>query len=430
MDGINVDNATITDCTVTNNGSYGIVSGTATISNCTITNNGGKGISVGDTATITDCIVTDNGEGGISVYGAATITRCTVSRNSNGNSGVGIRHSGIEGLLTITDCTVTDNAGMGIDSYSYNATTITGCVVTDNGDKGIRITLYGTSSATITDCTIARNSGTGIYCYYNFSNTASANIKNCIIRDNLDADGGEATAGGIAFKNIESHLTNCLIIGNISNSGYTGGVGGVLISSFLGTSSTVTNCTIAGNEGYYLYGGLDADYLSDVTVRNTIVYGNTPDASRLETINPVSVSYSDIAGYSGAGAGNIDKDPLFVGSGDYRLSANSPCIDTGTANGAPDTDIENTSRPQGSGYDMGAYEYILYCPQCSGDPVELEDTTFEAGPACQCRAATLITISKGVYIKKDANITFKAPKVIIKSFFHAENGSMVSIKQE
>lgn len=211
-----------------------------------------------------------------------------------------------------------------------------------------------------------------------------------------------------------------MIIGNTS----TESCGGVWI--YFG-SSTITNCTIAGNEGN-LYGGLFAEYHPDVTVRNTIVYRNTPDASELA--DSVSVSYSDIAGYSGAGDGNIDENPFFVGNGGYRLSGNSPCIDTGTANGAPDTDIENNSRPQGSGYDMGAYEYILYCPQCTGDPVELEDTTFEAGTACQCRAATSITIGKGVYIKKDANITFKAPKVIIKSLFRADNGSVVRIKQE
>ena len=55
-----------------------------------------------------------------------------------------------------------------------------------------------------------------------------------------------------------------------------------------------------------------------------------------------------------------NQDPLFVGSttGDYHLAVGSPCIDTGTSTDAPDTDIEGTPRPQGQGYDMGAYEYM------------------------------------------------------------------------
>ena len=69
------------------------------------------------------------------------------------------------------------------------------------------------------------------------------------------------------------------------------------------------------------------------------------------------MSYSDISGYSGTGTGNIDQNPLFLGGGNYELSSNSPCIDTGTAEGAPDTDIEGNPRPRGAGYDMGAYEF-------------------------------------------------------------------------
>jgi len=60
-----------------------------------------------------------------------------------------------------------------------------------------------------------------------------------------------------------------------------------------------------------------------------------------------------------AGSGNISADPEFVdaGSGEYHLSSGSPCIDAGTATNAPTSDFEGTSRPLGSGFDIGAYEY-------------------------------------------------------------------------
>ncbi len=59
------------------------------------------------------------------------------------------------------------------------------------------------------------------------------------------------------------------------------------------------------------------------------------------------------------GTGNISANPLFVDqyTGDYHLQSNSLCIDTGTSSNAPATDFEGTTRPQGAGFDMGAYEY-------------------------------------------------------------------------
>ncbi len=61
-----------------------------------------------------------------------------------------------------------------------------------------------------------------------------------------------------------------------------------------------------------------------------------------------------------SGTGNITGNPLFVdaSAADYHLQPGSPCIDAGTSYKAPDTDYDGTSRPQGSGYDIGAYEYI------------------------------------------------------------------------
>ena len=56
---------------------------------------------------------------------------------------------------------------------------------------------------------------------------------------------------------------------------------------------------------------------------------------------------------------NLDnEDPLFVGSGDYHLTAPSPCINTGD-NNAPDlptTDKDGNPRIIGGTVDMGAYE--------------------------------------------------------------------------
>jgi len=56
-------------------------------------------------------------------------------------------------------------------------------------------------------------------------------------------------------------------------------------------------------------------------------------------------------------------DPLFVnwqisGGGDYHLKAGSPAIEVGTSSEAPSDDFDGVSRPQGKGFDVGAYEYL------------------------------------------------------------------------
>jgi len=82
-----------------------------------------------------------------------------------------------------------------------------------------------------------------------------------------------------------------------------------------------------------------------------------------------SVTYCDIEG-GYPGEGNIEVDPLFVHPGNiytdplneptqlgnFQFSVHSPCIDAGTPAGAPIKDIDGNPRPQGVGYDMGAYE--------------------------------------------------------------------------
>ncbi|NLJ50450.1 MAG: right-handed parallel beta-helix repeat-containing protein [Candidatus Atribacteria bacterium] len=58
----------------------------------------------------------------------------------------------------------------------------------------------------------------------------------------------------------------------------------------------------------------------------------------------------------------IAENPLFVApsrgkNGGYYIQENSPARDAGTSDDAPSVDLEGKPRPQGKGYDLGAYEF-------------------------------------------------------------------------
>lgn len=113
-----------------------------------------------------------------------------------------------------------------------------------------------------------------------------------------------------------------------------------------------------------------------LNIVNSILWGNTadlwPEYPQLYEDVPGSSTVVncdiDQDEYEGAD-GNIRLDPIFVdvtdpdpANWDLHIDALSPCIDTGTSEGAPYDDMDGDSRPQGLGYDIGADEYVFNIP--------------------------------------------------------------------
>lgn len=118
-------------------------------------------------------------------------------------------------------------------------------------------------------------------------------------------------------------------------------------------------------------------------IENNVVYDNNAGATRVGNIAGIGIYGKQVSGsriannytygnrdvelYMVAGAGSISGNlttgaPSFVnyqidGSGNYRLTATSQLVNKGISASAPPTDLDGTSRPQGSGIDLGAYEY-------------------------------------------------------------------------
>lgn len=129
-------------------------------------------------------------------------------------------------------------------------------------------------------------------------------------------------------------------------------------------------CTIIENNIFYHPTG-DAiitftprDSMASVTglvVQNNLVFGGKDDGLFDEGRSGAEVPELIHAVVEN----NIEgQDPLFwdPDAYDFHLRCNSPAIDVGIADKAPDHDIEGNLRPQGSGHDIGAYEYA--------DPIE------------------------------------------------------------
>lgn len=222
-----------------------------------------------------------------------------------------------------------------------------------NNSGGAGITIGQGSSGIIRHSIISNNvagaspssgDGGGIMIYSSYNNSSNIRIENSLITYN-DA---RKKGGGIytqAYSHIELIHTN--LIGNTVN-------------SFMSA------------EG----GGIYAEQATDIFIVNSILWNNDP----LQVFMPyapygnVVIAYSDIMdGENGLSlntslltidSGVIDQEPEFVSlneaNPDYNLTADSPCIDTGTDLYIFEQDtlinLENADYV-GSAPDIGTFEY-------------------------------------------------------------------------
>jgi hypothetical protein len=223
--------------------------------------------------------------------------------------------------------------------------------------------------------------GGGIYAYAYSTGKITLILNNNIISNNDAVSGGgiyalsKGSGSTVAVK-----LINNMIVENTStNRG--GGVYAFSENSGI-TRITFINNTMTNNTSYYGGGLYLHSYNGNTrsTIKNNIIWGNNASYGKNIAMKQVggtvyvSSSYNNIKSifndptypgtYNNLG-GNINANPLFVNpsSGDYHLTSSSPCIDVGTNEGAPLTDIYGDTRPiDGNGdtierTDIGADEY-------------------------------------------------------------------------
>ena len=374
-------------------GLYAKTSGDVTLTNNiftgnTATNGNGGGTYVSGTGTLTNNTFSGNTAihgGGAYVYQTGSLTNNTFSGNTatKGNGGgTYVYGTGTLTNNTFTGNTATDGYGGGayVHRWHYSQTgTLTNNTFTGNTGK------YGggayVSSGTLTNNTFTGNTATddggGAFVH-------GVTLTNKTFAGNTASDGN----GGGAYVYQTGTLTNNTFTGN------TGKYGG---GAYVG-NGTLTNNTLTGNTASSQGGGIWVIIFTSYTGKlyNNIIWNNTaPEAADLYIDNtgddpffPVPVDiFNNNFDQSSSGtyiaipftidSSNLDnEEPLFVGDGNYHLTAYSPCINAGDndAPDLPDTDKDGNPRIIGGTVDMGAYEYNSSVPTANAGPDQTVDS--------------------------------------------------------
>jgi hypothetical protein len=259
----------------------------------------------------------------------AFLTNCVIVGNLVFDSGGGAYG------CTLYDCALTYNAaynesgggGGALFCALYNCTLSTNYAYYDGGGA------YG--------CTLYNSTLTGNYAVYYGGGAYESTLYSCTLSTNSAGLGGGASG---------STLYNCRLTGNFANI-FGGGV----------EDSTACNCTLTGNSARQSCGGSAVSRLN-----NSILYFNTAPVSENHDIEGPSIygysafNYCSTTPMPTNGVGNITNAPLFVddASGNLRLQANSPCINSGNnAYVATSTDLDANPRIVSGMVDIGAYEH-------------------------------------------------------------------------
>jgi len=251
----------------------------ATVSNCVITGNGTWGEGGGTySGTLRNCTVAGNlagGDGG-GAYNA-DLGNCAVSNNIAWSTGGGASYSLLNGCSLFGN--VSDGAG-GAAAYC----SLSNCTLTSNSAP----VGGGASASTLTWCVISSNSATffggfggGVY---------QAALTNCILTGNYASQGGGAYGGDLESCTMSSNivasfgggafgstLSACALIGNRATNGYPEAEGGGAYQTAL------NNCTLLGNYARQGGGAANCGLTNCSLSTNSAEYGGGTSGGFLDT---------------------------------------------------------------------------------------------------------------------------------------------------
>jgi hypothetical protein len=229
-------------------------------------------------------------------------------------------------------------------------------------------------------------------------------VINSIISGNSTFFGG----GGVYTDNLTTDITNSLISGNSANFG-AGGIDG-------GGDVTVTNSTIVANIGGSA-GGI-AVFTGAVILNNSLVLGNSGPTPNVDAGGGIILNSSAYGFATGESTGNTFVgrfiDDVFVApepatnaptsAGNYRLSINSPAVNSGDNTRVPATviaDLEGNTRIQAGQVDMGAYELAIVSSSIINPTQDIQVRNGDSTDADVITSNSLVPLSYGPYKRNE-----------------------------
>jgi len=278
--------------------------------------------------------------------------------------------------VIIEDCISVDSDIS--DIYNSNNILYENVIFRNNTAKYCAGLYHDKHNAILRNCIFDNNHSTSWNSDFYFIGTDYITIENCIFSNSsvTHPDFTTFIIGEWQFCEVVKNIKNTLFYNNSTPAGATIGICGDGAGEIGETN--ITNCTFANNSSTHSTLLLVGE---EINITNTIMYDSTeyeirlPDCTWYGIVDTLNIDHCNIkngedgiwnqnnANIVNWGDGNIDEDPLFIGTGDYpfALSALSPCIDAGTPDTAglnlPPTDLAGNPRIYNGIIDMGAYEY-------------------------------------------------------------------------
>ena len=252
-------------------------------------------------------------------------------------------------FIIVKDCEVKNsNAHQGIlittnpPTQNTDFNQILNCKIHNNGNSNLHHGIYCSSSNNIIDGNECyNNAGYGIQMYFSSGHNSSY-LQNNIVRNNRVHDNNTAGSGsgGIVIATGDNNLVYNNVVWN-----NTGGTNGG-IQLFNGVNATsVWNNTCWNNSDYDIH--VQSGCTNSVVQNNICYQGISGDIINNGTGSTIDHNTTNA------------QDPKFVSAagGNFHLQSGSPAIDAGITIVQVLTDADGVSRPQGTAYDIGAYEF-------------------------------------------------------------------------
>jgi hypothetical protein len=319
-------------------------------------------LTAGDSnITLTNCSFTNSYQAGIMMNGTSsaliqnvTIQGCTVvncGQINQDRSGARNWPHAILGLyadnVTIENCLDHDNYGEGLGPYTgCQNWTISDNTVYDNYSVNIYL------DTNIGGMTVQRNF---VYCTYKYDPTNIRNRPDAIRIANETA----ATANPPAAPSNYTVVNNILCGGDSGIHCYNYGSSYVPqgVTQALIANNTIISQTANPNSQAIVFGYTGAPN-QNVTIMNNLGYSATAAGAAFNLAGSgITATTNYNQGAPALAYPNVTwSSTTPPAAADYRLTGASPCVNVGTAVGAPTTDY--AQNPRDSQPDIGAYEFI------------------------------------------------------------------------